>query len=366
MHFLSKAEATEFVRARRALFDHAARSNPFASSAWVLHFIEHVAEDGWTFVVPEHRGAGDSVMLLYSEAGAPHRRSAVTNYYASLYSPLISSLDFGPDRQRALDQLVDQLAGTMPRCAAINFAPLEEHAADTAALRDAFARRGWYVKQYACFGNWHLPCAGLSFDAYIKARDSKLYNTWTRKLKKFENASASGTRLEIVTDRADTDAAIDAYDRVYAKSWKKPEPYPEFVRDWARICAANGWLRLGLAWVGDVPIAAQFWFTMNRRACIFKLAYDEDYAKWSAGTLLSAHLFRHALDQDRVVEIDYLSGDDAYKQSWMTERRQRVGLIACNPRTPRGLVISAAEFAGELHGRWRRRERVRPESRIGS
>ena len=355
MHLLNKAEAAQFVRERRALFDSAGRANPFACSAWILHFIEHVAEDGWTFVVPEHRGAGESVMLLYSDSKAPHRRAAATNYYASLYSPLISSLEAGPERSVALGALVDQLVEATPRCAAINFAPIDKQSADTAALRDCFSGRGWYVKQYSCFGNWHLPCAGMAFDEYMKARDSKLYNTWTRKLKKFEKAEAPGARVEIVTAPDEVQAAVDAFERVYARSWKKPEPYPNFVRDWAAICARNGWLRLGLAWVGDVPIAAQFWFTMHGRAHIFKLAYDEDYAKWSAGTVLSAHLFRHALDVDRVVEIDYLSGDDAYKQSWMTERRERVGLIACNPWTPRGLLISAAEFAGEVRGRLRAR-----------
>ena len=353
MHFLNKAGALRFVRDRRELFDQAGRSNPFACSAWILHFIEHVAEDGWTFVVPEHRGAGESVMLLYSDKGAPYRRFAATNYYASLYSPLISSLPSGPERGSALGALVDQLVESVPRSAAISFAPLDKQSPDTTALRDCFSSRGWYVKQYACFGNWHLPCAGLAFDAYMKDRDSKLVNTWTRKLKKFNSAQAPGARVEIVTEPKDTQAAIDAFERVYARSWKKPEPYPGFVRDWAAICASNGWLRLGLAWVDDVPIAAQFWFTMNRRAYIFKLAYDEDYAKWSAGTVLSAHLFKHALDEDRVVEIDYLSGDDAYKQSWMTGRRERVGLIACNPWTPRGLLISAAEFAGEMRGQWR-------------
>ena len=117
---------------------------------------------------------------------------------------------------------------------------------------------------------------------------------------------------------------------------------------WAAICAARGWLRLGVAWAGDVPIAAQFWFTINRRAYIYKLAYDEAFSKLSAGTVLSAHMFRHALDVDRVVEIDYLTGDDPYKQAWMTHRRERVGVIACNPRTLKGAGRALYEAAGAL------------------
>jgi CelD/BcsL family acetyltransferase involved in cellulose biosynthesis len=74
-------------------------------------------------------------------------------------------------------------------------------------------------------------------------------------------------------------------------------------------------------------------------AYIFKLAYDEAQSRWSAGTVLTAHLLRHALEVDQVVEIDYLSGDDAYKKSWMTVRRERIGLMACNLRSIGGAPL---------------------------
>lgn len=352
MQVLTKAEALEFVRQRSAVFDEAGRSNPFACSAWMLHFIATIARSDWTFLVPEHLDGGRGFMLLYSEPAAPDRWLALTNYYASLYSPLISTAVSAPDRAGAVAQLVDQLVQARPRAATVNIAPLDEASPDTAALRQGLSARGWYVRQYFCFGNWYLPCAGVGFETYMKTRDSKLYNTWTRKSKKFKGTTPDGGRLEIVTDPAGVQAAMDAYQRVYSKSWKKPEPYPTFVRDWAAICADNGWLRLGLAWVGDVPIAAQFWFTMDRRAYIFKLAYDEDYSKWSAGTVLSARMFEHALDHDQVIEIDYLTGDDDYKKSWVSERRERIGLMACNPGTPRGLLAAATEYVAALRRRW--------------
>lgn len=322
----------------------AARDNPFSGSAWILHFIRHVAKDDWTFVVPASGGDGENVMLLYSDGQAPYRCQSLANYYASLYSPLVSSAG---DRRSAIDTLVDQLVVQHAPCATVQLAPLDRDAPETAALERAFARHGWYVKRYFCFGNWYLRCPGLSFADYMAGRDSQLRHTWSRKAKKFRGGGAEA-RLEIVTDSAGVEAAMDAYEQVYARSWKEPENYPGFVRDWARICARNGWLRLGLAWVGEVPVAAQFWFTLHGRANIFKLAYDERHSRLSAGTVLTAHMFRHALDEDRVAEIDYLTGDDPYKRDWMNERRERIGLVACNPRSLRGLVLAAGELAGEI------------------
>ncbi len=351
MQVLNKAQALAFVRERRELFDAAGQSNPFAGSAWLLHFIAQVAGEDWQIIAPEDGRDGHSTLLLYREPQQPYRCSALTNYYASLYSPLASTAS---DRPGALGRLLGQLAELRPAPATLGFAPLDAQSPDTAALAASISGRGWYLRRYFCFGNWYLPCEALSFDEYMSGRDSRLYNTWKRKAKKFERG-AEGARLEIVTEPGRLEAALEAYGRVYARSWKNPEPYPDFVPGWARICAANGWLRMGLAWVGETPIAAQFWFTLHRRAYIFKLAYDEDYAKYSAGTVLTAHLIRHSLEEDRVVEIDYLTGDDEYKRTWMSERRERVGLLACNPRTARGLLAATREFAGAVRQRWRER-----------
>jgi hypothetical protein len=337
---LNKREAIDFVTAHAETIDAQANpTNPFASSVWLRHFIEQVARDDWTIVAPTSEV--DGLMLLYHVAGRPDRCQALSNYYASLFSPVWST---APDRCAAVSALVRQLSDRRPRLASVDLAPLDIEAEDTKFLLAALSSQGWYVKRYLCFGNWTLPCAGLGFEAYMASRDSQLRNTWTRKSKKLLAAG----QLRIFTEAADVDAAMDAYEAVYAKSWKKPEPYPEFLRGWARHCADRGWLRLGVASIDGAPIAVQFWFTVAKRAYIFKLAYDEEQSKWSAGTVLTAEMFKHALDVDRVVEIDYLTGDDEYKKSWMSTRRQRIGLIACNLRSAAGLATAARELTGQL------------------
>ena len=34
-------------------------------------------------------------------------------------------------------------------------------------------------------------------------------------------------------------------------------------------------------------------------------------------------LMRHVIDVDQVREVDFGSGDDAYKKDWMSDRRER-------------------------------------------
>ena len=114
-------------------------------------------------------------------------------------------------------------------------------------------------------------------------------------------------------------------------------------RDIAAAAASRGRLRLGVAWLNDVAIAAQFWTVAHGVVEIHKLAYDEDHKALGAGTALSAAMFERALHDDQAHTIDYLIGDDSYKASWMNVRQQRSGLVAGLVHTPRGAWLALME-----------------------
>ena len=69
-----------------------------------------------------------------------------------------------------------------------------------------------------------------------------------------------------------------------------------------------------MLYLDQTPVAAQLWLTHNGIASIYKLAYDEEATRYSAGTVLTAAMFEQALDVDRVAEVDYLNGDEPYKR----------------------------------------------------
>jgi hypothetical protein len=198
---------------------------------------------------------------------------------------------------------------------------------------------GFVPFDYFCFGNWYLPVE-CDAQAYLSSRPGEVRNTLRRMGKKF--AGAEG-RFEIMTAPDQARQAAQAFTAVYQTSWKQPEPYEKFIPGLTAMCAQQGWLRMGLAHVGHQVVAAQLWLVAARKASIYKLAYDPAYKHLSPGSLLTAHLMRHVIDVDKVEEIDYLTGDDAYKNQWMSHRRERRGLIAFNPRTLGGVVGLARE-----------------------
>jgi Acetyltransferase (GNAT) domain len=218
-------------------------------------------------------------------------------------------------------------------------------------MKLALELEGYWVDAYQCFGNWHLAVNNRSYAEYEVSIPSRLRNTIKRNRKKL---SAAGTwTVEVINQPGpELERGITAWQAVYDKSWKVPEPFPHFVPGLIRMCAQQGWLRLGVLRLGELPIAAQLWIIKDGYALIYKLAYDEDYKQYSAGSALSAELMRRALDEDRTVDVDYLTGDDGYKVDWMSHRRQRMGLVAFDRRSAQGLISFAKQRLGQAWRRW--------------
>jgi hypothetical protein len=281
---------------------------------------------------------------------------ALATYYSSLFGPIVAP---EVDSNAALAALVGALHADRSDWDLLDLSPLDEHAPLTVALHAQLQRLG-PVERYFRFGNWYLPTGQRSFAEYFASRASQLRNTVTRKGKKLR--AQPEVRIEVVSDPALLEPHLAAYQQVYAASWKVPEPFVAFVPEMVRAQARRGWLRLGVVYLGALPIAAQLWFVKAGAAYIFKLAYDEQHQSLSAGSVLTATLMTHVMDVDRVTVVDYLTGDDAYKKDWMSERRERIGLRVYNRRSLRGALAAARSVAAPYLKRLLRRRGSAPAS----
>jgi hypothetical protein len=202
-------------------------------------------------------------------------------------------------------------------------------------LLDGMRAAGVIPLPFDHVGNWTTTAGALGWDAYLAARPGSLREAIRRRGRKLQ---AEGATLRIITDPAEVEAGITAYETVYASSWKQPEPFPDFNAELMRVCARQGRLRLGLLRLGGQTLAAQFWAVQAGRATVLKLAHDETRKAASPGTVLTAMMIQHLLETDRVITLDFGRGDDDYKQSWTDTRAQREGLILANPWRPGGLA----------------------------
>jgi hypothetical protein len=190
-----------------------------------------------------------------------------------------------------------------------------------AAFRDA----GWSVRSEPCDHNHVLLVKGRSFADYWSGRPGQMRTTLKRKAKKVD--------VDIL-DRFDA-AAWQAYEEIYGESWKPEEGAPELLRRFAQAEGVAGRIRLGIARSDGVPVAAQFWTVENGTAYIHKLAHRESAKPLSAGATLTAALFEHVIDRDKIEMIDFGTGNDAYKSDWMELDRPRYRIDCLDPAQPR-------------------------------
>jgi CelD/BcsL family acetyltransferase involved in cellulose biosynthesis len=161
--------------------------------------------------------------------------------------------------------------------------------------------------------------------------------------------------------------AMDHYYDIFNHSWRKePEISPQFHRHLAAYLASNGKLRLFVlyykkgAYTDDidqilssyeskidsqqtipdsyVPIATSFFAVNGFYAGLLKTAYREDYAAYSAGTVLSWFSVKWLLDVDHVNLIDFQKEDDDYKYKWGRLNDMHILFQAANPRCPLAML----------------------------
>lgn len=273
---------------------------------------------------------------------------SVDTYYSPMFGPVWRHQSSELVRWLDVAALIKQL----PYAEVLRLQPLESDSPFCQNMLQALRAMGYAVDRYFCFGNWYEPIGGRAFSEYWLQRPSRLRNTVERAHRRLDQTH--NWRTEVLTDGGPALAqAIEAFQTVYARSWKQPEPCPAFMPGLMRMGASMGALRLGQLWLDGKVVASQVWLVHGGKACIYKLAYVPGREKLSLGSVLTAALMQHVIDVDKVSEVDYLMGDDAYKQDWVTHRRERVGLIAFDCWRWRGLWGWLRHHAGRQVRRWR-------------
>lgn len=218
-----------------------------------------------------------------------------------------------------------------------------------------FGDHRFAAHMFAQYENWHHETRGETFETYYGQRASQVRNTIKRREKKL--IATHRHEIEIVSAPGDRlDQSINEFQDVYNRSWKQPEPFPDFIPALIRRCASLGILRLGVLRADGIATAAQLWILHSSTAVIYKLAYDERYAQFGVGSILSREMFRQALNVDRVQRIDYGIGSESYKTDWMSAMMKISGVEAFNRRTAVGQGLEA------LHAAKRRFREMFPRS----
>jgi CelD/BcsL family acetyltransferase involved in cellulose biosynthesis len=120
----------------------------------------------------------------------------------------------------------------------------------------------------------------------------------------------------------DVESALQTTIDLHRKRWGvhgvsdafQPEVIP-FHREFARLAAELGWLRLSVLRLDGTSVAALYGFRYGSTYYFYQSGFDPDYAKHSVGVALMGWTIKAAIEEG-AVEYDFLHGDEEYKFHW--------------------------------------------------
>ena len=266
-----------------------------------------------------------AILPLLKSAG--NTGYAFKHRYTSLYSLLLTD----DDQKRVLDCLVEGLS-VLP-LSALLLEPVADNDGRLSGLQNAMEAAGYSCERAFRFYNWFLRVQRQTYTDYMAARPARLRNTIARKQRKLEREQ--GYEICLFTG-AEVPAKMCDYYAVYHASWKANEQYAGLVDAMVAGFSQAGWARLAVLYIKGQPAAAQLWFVGHGKASIFRLSYDQAWKQYSPGSILMAYLMEYVIDIDKVEEVDFLTGNDAYKRDWMSGRRERLAWSAVKTAQPAG------------------------------
>jgi len=319
MKFVCYSDWCQVPDNAKTLFEQAAKDCIFYSLPWYESLTDAALDDEQTMilacVVAENRVM--AILPLIKSAG--NSWISLKHRYTPHYSLLLSDEDQEPILE-CLAQGLSRLPIT-----GLLLEPVADDDSRLNSLKRALETAGFSCEYHFRHYNWIYRVHGQSYKEYLETRPARLRNTISRKKRKLEREYGYEIRLFIGNE---VPQSMPDYYAVYNASWKANEQYSDLVDDMVRRFSTASWSRLAVLYIDGRPAASQLWFVHHGKASIFRLSYDEVWRQYSPGSILTAYLMEYVIDVDRVEEIDFLTGNDPYKQDWMSERKERF-VLSC-------------------------------------
>lgn len=326
MKFVCYTDWAQLPESANVLFDKGARESMFFSRPWFENLVATTLENGQSMLlacVVEEDGILAILPLIKQGDG---NWESLSHSYSSLYSILLE--------QSKQSEILACLAKGLSQLPfrSLRLKPFDENDSNVLGLQQAMEALGISCHRGFRFFNWSYPVEGQAFDYYMAKRPGRVRNTIARKQRKLEREQEYEIRLFI---EQDIKQAMSDYNAVLNASWKAKELYGDIMDGLTERFAKLGWLRLAVLYIQNKPAAAQLWFVVHGKASIFRLAYDETWKQYSPGSILTKFLMEYVIDIDKVDDIDFLTGNERYKQDWMSQRKARWEFVCANKHEPR-------------------------------
>jgi CelD/BcsL family acetyltransferase involved in cellulose biosynthesis len=305
-------------------------SNPFLSFEWFKIWLENFLKNDSLLILLLYRG--DQIVAIAPLLSRQEKFKGIKvrkiELIGNIYSPVRYFIFNKSNNIEEASVIFEFFRKFYRNWDVIDLYGIPEENGRFKMLMKAIIDTGFNFSHYSCFGDWYLDGLECSGKEYFSSLPKRIVKDISYNQRRLQRIGKYEFRL---ISNHDVDRYVDLYYGVYSKSWQREEYVgPNFHRALAKAAAQKGWLRLGFLFYNDLAIASQLWLSCNRTAYIMKTVYDQEHKKYSPGKVLTAEMMRYVIDVDKVKVVDYLHGDESYKEDWAPKRRERKGILIYN------------------------------------
>jgi len=329
MKFHCYTDWNQLPESAEELFTAAARESVFASRQWLEAVSAEICAGGETILLAGVLAGKNLAGLLPLVRGGGNTLCSLRHRYTPHCSLLLAE----NDRAQVLACLVRGLSELAVH--GVLLEPVMAEDRHLAELQAGLASAGFVCEHHFRHYNWIYRVEGRTYQQFLASRPARLRNTLERKKRKL--ARDHGYEIRLYTGE-EVSRAMPEYYRIYQASWKAREQYTGFLDKIVAEFSRQNWIRLAVLYINDCPAAAQLWFVNHAEASIFRLAYDENWKSYSPGSILTSFLMEYVIDDDKVAQIDFLTGNEPYKQDWMSARRECYALSCVSNSTNKNVM----------------------------
>lgn len=343
---------SELPNIYNTFFDSAAHSF-FLTRSWyeILENTTRMEEDRFFYFTVESNAEPLAFMALRSPAGqlgsslqgqdtGADSIASLTNWYSGFYDLLLSPALVDPGV--VVRKLINGVRGKLGKGAVIEFNYLDQRAETTALLSRALSSVGLITLPYYHELIRYEVVKNTDFDSYLEQRSAGIRREYARKGRRL--AKHFKLKQVVYSDDSQLGRVLDDYQHIYARSWKRPERFPQFIPELFRHGLAKQRLRVAILYLDDQPVATEVYILFNGQATSYKGGYDPAYKKYSPASVLRIFTIKHLMEVDGVSEIDFGYGDQPYKKNWLSQGRWLMGVLAFNPHSLTGWKLLLAHI----------------------
>lgn len=320
-----------------------AQASPLMTHAWLSCFFNvYAGADNWFVVVAFVNGELVAVLPLIIKSGAGLWKNKSVLQLPGNNQTLSVDAVVKAGMESLLPQLHRAAFKHWPDAYCLNYSRIDQISGN---LRYLQRNRGLFCQSDLAGYGYGLALQ-QTFDEYF----ASLSKNQKSNIKRWSNKLVESLNVEFEYDRNFNQENLKKIFELENSGWKGREgtsvlgdrQAAKFFSLLAESLAAKGWLVLQLLKLDGELIAGNFSIQFKNTVLIWKLAYSEQHAKMSPGSLLLLDVIKKSI-HEKLAGVDLMTSEKWY-ENWNMQRRPFVDIYLFNTRSISGIAGALAKW----------------------